>query len=70
MKTQLKVAVTVALTTLGFAAATPVLAFPSSALEFSQQTYTPPAYRTTAEQRVVLAAAPTSTVFPSGAVEP
>lgn len=36
MKTQLKVAVTLALTALSYTAATSVLAFPSSAIEYSQ----------------------------------
>lgn len=61
MKTQLKIATSVALTALGFAAATPALAIPSSALEFSQQTYTYPADRQ-ATQRVSLASTARITV--------
>ncbi len=71
MKTQLKLAATVALAAIGFAATTPVLAFPSSALEFSQQTYTPPAQRTA--ERVVTAATTrgaTTSPFPSEGMVP
>lgn len=69
MKTQLKLAATLALTTLGFTAATPVLATPSSALEFSQQTYTYPGSQP-AKQRVTLASAARTTVLASPAREP
>lgn len=69
MKTQLKLAATVALTTLGFGAATPALAIPSSALEFSQQTYTYPGSQP-ATQRVTLASATRTTVLASPTREP
>ncbi len=65
---QLKVAATVAITALGFIAAAPVQALPSSALEFSQQTYTPPAQ--VQVQRVATAAATRTTTFPSAGMEP
>jgi hypothetical protein len=72
MKTPLKIAATVALAATGFAATTPVLAFPSAALEFSQQTYTPPAKATA--QVVVAATTPrttrTTSPFPSEAMQP
>jgi hypothetical protein len=75
MKTQLKIAATVVFAAIGFAATTPVLAFPSAALEFSQQTYTPPAKATA---QVVAATATTRTTgtrgttspFPSEAMQP
>lgn len=69
MKTQLKLAATVALTALGFAAATPALAIPSSALEFSQQTYTFPGSQP-AKQRVTLAQAARTTVVAGPTREP
>ena len=71
MKTQLKIAATVALTALGFAATVPAQAYPTSGLEFSQQTYIPPAKA--AAQRVVTAVTTTATrtpTFPSAGMEP
>src|SRR5688572_26192389 len=41
MKTRVKIAAIAALTGFGIVATTPIFAFPSSALEFSQQTYVP-----------------------------
>lgn len=68
MNQQLKIAASVALIAVGFIATAPVLALPSSALEFSQQTYAPPA-QTTA-QRVVTAGTTRTTTFPSAGMEP
>lgn len=66
MKTQLKIAATLALTAAGFIATAPAHAvFPSSALEFSQQTYVYPQQPTAQSvspattSRIVLAYAPT-----------
>lgn len=63
MKTQLKVAATTALVTLGFAAATPALAFPSGASEFSQ-------LDATLTSGTLVAQASTDRGFPPTGMEP
>jgi P2-related tail formation protein len=70
MNKQLKIALAVAVTALGYAATAPAQTFPSSATEFSAQTYTPPAKAAT--QRVTVAATTrtTTSTFPSSAMEP
>lgn len=67
MKPQQQVVATVALATLGFAAATPVVAFPSRAIEYSQLEYMSDAGRSTQH---VMTAASVDRAFPSTSMEP
>ena len=70
MNKSLKAAATVAVTTLGFIAALPAQAFPSSAIEFSRQTYVPntrPAQSVAVQTPRVPMATATTSAFPSAA---
>jgi hypothetical protein len=70
MNKSLKAAAAVAATTLGIIVAAPALAFPTSAIEFSRQTYLPytPATQSTAQDQRIHAPA-ASSAFPSSAIE-